>query len=72
MVELFIAVTDVSITIGATRAAIILTLGINFITPHFYQANAGHDYTNLVRHSAGIVTAWFAEVSGEKLEIKLG
>jgi len=39
--------------------------------PRFYQANTGHDQTNLARRSAGIVTAWFAEVSGEKLEIKL-
>ena len=38
----------------------------------FYQANTGHDHSNLVEHSAGIVTAYFAEVSGKKLEIKLG
>jgi hypothetical protein len=38
----------------------------------FYQANAGDDHPNLVRCSAGIATAWFAEVSGKKLEIKLG
>jgi len=38
----------------------------------FYQANAGHDHTNLVRRSAGIVTAWFAVVSGKRVEIKLG
>ena len=47
-------------------------LGLNFITLHFYQANTGHDHPNLVRHSAGIVTAWFAEVSGKQVEIKLG
>jgi len=38
----------------------------------FYQANAGDDYTNLVHHCAGIVTAWFYEVSGKQVEIKLG
>ena len=38
----------------------------------FYQANAGHGYTNLVHHSAGIVTAWFAEVSSKQVKLKLG
>jgi len=46
-------------------------LGRNFI-PHFYQANAEHDHTNLARCSAGIAATWFAEVFGKRVEIKLG
>ena len=38
----------------------------------FYQANTGHDHSNLVRRSAGIVTAWFAEVSGKRVKLNLG
>jgi len=48
------------------------TLGITFITPRFHQMNTFGGNTNLVQHSAGIVTAWFAEVSGKQVEIKLG
>ena len=46
---------------------------VGLLTMHFfYQANTGHDHSNLVRRSAGVVIVWFAEVSGKRVKLNLG